>query len=264
MTNTPAKSNWSWATLRAATPARIGLCRTGSTTAAQCNLAFQLAHAEARDAVHATFNPSRLVQPLRSLNMSSVLLHSRACDRPTYLLRPDLGRKLDDASATRLAPLAERYDVAFVIADGLSTRAIHSHAIPFLNDILPILRRNNDWKVGPACLVEQGRVAIGDEIGQILGAKLIVVLIGERPGLSSPDSLGVYLTYAPRVGRSDAERNCLSNIRPSGLTYHEAAQRLGYLCDQARSRKLTGIALKDESQDGVASLQQRSSLFSRP
>ncbi len=249
MTDAPVKSSLSWATLRAATPARIGLPRTGSATATQCNLAFQLAHAEARDAVHAAFDPSKVIQPLQSRNISSVLLHSSARDRRAYLLRPDLGRKLDGASATRLASLAGGYDVAFVIVDGLSARAIHSHAIPFLDDALPIFRRNSDWKVGPACLVEQGRVAIGDEIGEILGAKLVVVLIGERPGLSSPDSLGAYLTYAPRVGRSDAERNCLSNIRPNGLTYQEAAQRLGYLCNQARSRELTGISLKDESGD---------------
>jgi ethanolamine ammonia-lyase small subunit len=225
-------------------------------------LAFQLAHAEARDAVHAAFKPSKLVQPLRARNISSVLLHSSACDRRAYLLRPDLGRKLDDASAARLAPFAGGYDVAFVIVDGLSARAIHSHAIPFLDDALSIFHRNNDWKVGPTCLVEQGRVAIGDEIGQILGAKLIVVMIGERPGLTSPDSLGIYLTYAPRVGRSDAERNCLSNIRPNGLPYQEAAKRLGYLCNEARSRELTGFALKDESHDGFSALTQASRLTS--
>ena len=138
------------------------------------------------------------------------------------------------------------YDIVFVIADGLSARAISSHAIALLDEALPAFQQGS-WKLAPVVVVEQGRVAIGDEIGEILGAKLVAVLIGERPGLSSPDSLGVYLTFAPHVGRNDAERNCLSNIRSQGMSYSEAAQRLFYLCGEARRRKLTGVELKDET-----------------
>ena len=143
-------------------------------------------------------------------------------------------------------PSAGDYDIAFVIADGLSARAISSHAIALLDEALPAFQQGS-WKLAPVVVVEQGRVAIGDEIGEILGAKLVAVLIGERPGLSSPDSLGVYLTFAPRVGRNDAERNCLSNIRSQGMSYSEAAQRLFYLCGEARRRNLTGVELKDET-----------------
>ncbi len=163
-----------------------------------------------------------------------------------YLLRPDLGRGLDESSRVRLGAFAGDYDIAFVIADGLSARAITSHAIALLDEALPKFRPDL-WKIAPIVVVEQARVAIGDEIGQMLGTKLVVVLIGERPGLTSPDSLGVYLTFAPCVGRTDAERNCLSNIRLQGMSYSEAAQRLAYLCSEARRRKLTGVALKDES-----------------
>jgi ethanolamine ammonia-lyase small subunit len=246
MTETLAKTNRKWAALRAATPARIGLPKAGSAVTTGCNLAFQLAHAEARDAVHDALNPLLLVESLQSRGLATIRLHSAACDRRTYLLRPDLGRRLDDSSAIRLASFSGDYDVAFVIADGLSARAVMSHAIPLLDEALPAFRRDS-WKVGPISVVEQGRVAIGDEIAQILRAKLVVVLIGERPGLTSPDSLGVYLTFAPRVGRTDAERNCLSNIRPAGMPYAEAAQRLAHLCNEARRRMLTGIGLKDET-----------------
>ncbi len=159
---------------------------------------------------------------------------------------PILAAKLDDASRARLAGSADDYDIAFVIADGLSARAIASHAIALLDEALPAFQQGS-WKLAPVVVVEQGRVAIGDEIGEILGAKLVAVLIGERPGLSSPDSLGVYLTFAPRVGRNDAERNCLSNIRSQGMSYSEAAQRLFYLCGEACRRKLTGVELKDET-----------------
>jgi len=244
------ETNPHWAAMRAATAARIGLPRAGSATATQANLAFQLAHAEARDAVHASYDLGELAEPLQTRGLASVRLHSAAQDRHAYLLRPDLGRRLDDASAARLQALSGECDLAFVIADGLSARAIVSHAIPLLDEVLATFRHGS-WNIGPVALVEQGRVAIGDEIGQILRAKLVAMLIGERPGLAAPDSLGVYLTFAPRIGRTDAERNCLSNIRPQGLTYHEAARRLGYLCEEARRRGLTGIELKDESHDAL-------------
>jgi ethanolamine ammonia-lyase small subunit len=205
-----------------------------------------LAHAKARDAVHEPFDLAALIDRLRERGLEAVQLHSAAADRPTYLARPDLGRRLDDPSRARLAAMARGYDLTFVLADGLSARAVTSHAPPLLDASLPQLRRDG-WRIGPVAVVEQGRVAIGDEIGSILGAELVCVLIGERPGLTSPDSLGAYLTWQPAIGRTDAERNCLSNIRPAGMAYAEAAQRLVYLCNQARLRRCTGIMLKDET-----------------
>jgi ethanolamine ammonia-lyase small subunit len=232
--------------MRAATSARIGLARAGSSIATCDHLAFQLAHARARDAVHDPLDPGVLVDRLRERGLEVVQLHSAAADRPTYLARPDLGRRLDDASRARLATTARGYDLVFVLADGLSAQAVASHAVPLLDASLPQLRRDG-WRIGPVAVVEQGRVAVGDEIGSILGAALVCVLIGERPGLTSPDSLGTYLTWQPAIGRTDAERNCLSNIRPAGMVYTEAAQRLVYLCTQARLRRCTGIMLKDET-----------------
>jgi ethanolamine ammonia-lyase small subunit len=234
------------ASLRSATPARIFLPRTGSALTTRANLEFQLAHAEARDAVGEHLDVASLVDNLQSRGLETIRLSSAARDRRTYLLRPDLGRRLDESSRVCLTGLAGEYDIAFVIADGLSARAIASHAIALLDEALPMFQPDL-WKLAPIVVVEQGRVAIGDEIGQMLGTKLVAVLIGERPGLTSPDSLGVYLTFAPNVGRTDAERNCLSNIRSQGMSYCEAAQRLAYLCSEARRRKLTGVALKDES-----------------
>ncbi len=234
------------AALRAATPARIFPPRAGLALATHANLKFQLDHAKARDAVHERLDAEALVEALRSRGMEAIRLASAAEDRRTYLLRPDLGRKLDEASRALLASYAGEFDIAFVIADGLSARAVSSHAIALLEEALPAFQKSS-WKPAPIVVIEQGRVAIGDEIGEILGAKLVAVLIGERPGLSSPDSLGVYLTFAPRVGRNDAERNCLSNIRSQGMSYSEAAQRLFHLCGEARRRKLTGVELKDET-----------------
>ena len=219
------------ASLRAATPARIFLPRAGLALRTPANLQFQLDHAEARDAVHERLDIETLIETLRSRGLEVLRLASAAPDRRTYLLRPDLGRELDEASRARLAGSVGDYDIVFVIADGLSARAISSHAIALLDEALPTFQQGS-WKLAPVVVVEQGRVAIGDEIGEILGAKLVAMLLGERPGLSSPDSLGVYLTFAPRVGRNDAERNCLSNIRSQGMSYSEAAQRLFY--DAAR------------------------------
>ena len=196
--------------------------------------------------MHERLDVETLIEALRSRGLEILRLASAAPDRRTYLLRPDLGRELDEASHERLAPLAGDYDIVFVVADGLSARAVSSHAIALLDEALPAFQQSS-WKLAPVVVVEQGRVAIGDEIGEILGAKFVAVLIGERPGLSSPDSLGVYLTFAPRVGRNDAERNCLSNIRSRGMSYSEAAQRLFYLCNEARRRNLTGVELKDET-----------------
>lgn len=232
--------------LRSATPARIFLPRAGAGLTTRATLDFQLAHAEARDAVEERLDIETLFNDLTSRGLASARVKSAARDRRSFLLRPDLGRRLDDESRERLKTLAGDYDIAFIIAEGLSARAIARHAIQVLDKTLQSLDQAS-WKVAPIVLAEQGRVALGDDIGETLGAKLAAVLIGERPGLSSPDSLGVYLTYAPRIGRTDAERNCLSNIRPQGLAYDEATRKLVYLCSEARRRRLTGVELKDEA-----------------
>ncbi|MGD9543806.1 MAG: ethanolamine ammonia-lyase subunit EutC [Methylocystis sp.] len=233
--------------LRSATSARIFLPRAGAALTTRTTLDFQLAHAEARDAVGERLDAESLVDDLTSRGLTAVRVKSAARDRRSFLLRPDLGRRLDDDSRERLKSFAGDYDLAFVIAEGLSARAIARHALPVLEQTLQSLDRSS-WNIAPIILAEQGRVALGDDIGETLGAKLVAVFIGERPGLSSPDSLGVYLTFAPRVGRTDAERNCLSNIRPQGLSYPEAARKLLYLCNEARRRRLTGVDLKDEAE----------------
>ena len=171
--------------------------------------------------------------------LPALALESQAEDRATYLRRPDLGRALSEESAALLNP--GTYDVVFVIADGLSALAVERHALQLLRAILPLIP---GWRLAPVCVVEQGRVAVGDAIGEALHARLAVVLIGERPGLSSPDSLGVYITWDPRRGRKDAERNCISNIREEGLGYAAAASRLHYYMDEASRRQMTGLGLR--------------------
>ena len=235
-----------WARLRRHTAARIGLARAGSGLATREHLSFQLAHARARDAVHDALDPAPLLEGLRDRGLEPLHLRSAAGERRAYLLRPDLGRRLDERSRDRLDACARGHDFVLVLADGLAARAVERHALPLIDAALPELRRQH-WRLGPAAVVEQGRVAIGDEIGAVLDAALVAVLIGERPGLTSPDSLGVYLTWAQAIGRQDAERNCLSNIRPDGMGYAEAAAKLVYLLTEARRRRLTGVALKDEA-----------------
>ena len=238
-----------WATLRRFTPARIALGRSGTSLPTEPQLAFQLAHAQARDAVHRAFDADSTAQAIQALGLSTRLVHSAAADRPTYLQRPDRGRRLDEASVAGLKAPAASSDLALVIADGLSALAVERHAAPFLAALLPLLRSANPtWSLAPVVLVRQGRVAIGDEIGALLQASVVLMMIGERPGLSSPDSLGLYLTWAPRPGRNDAERNCISNVRPEGLPYDDAAHRAAWLLNAARARQLTGVALKDESE----------------
>ncbi len=233
-----------WTALRAYTPARIGLPRAGAAVATRETLAFQLAHALARDAVHDALDPGPLAAALAARSLASLQVHSAAPDRERYLLRPDLGRRLDEASAAALARQAGGCDLAIVIADGLSARAAATHA-PALVDALWAKLRG--FTIAPIVIAEQARVALGDEIGALLRARLVVVLIGERPGLTAPDSLGAYLTFAPRLGRTDAERNCLSNIRPEGMSYAEAARRLAFLCGEALRLGLSGVGLKDET-----------------
>ncbi len=227
--------------LRDFTPARVDLGRAGHSLPTRELLEFQLAHAQARDAVHTALDVRLIAAELK--NLPFITLASAATDRTTYLRRPDLGRRLNANSRERLTPLASDYEAAFVIADGLSALAVHRHAVPLLDRVLPSL----DWRIAPVAIVEQGRVAIGDEIGEVLGASLVVVLIGERPGLSSPDSLGVYLTWKPRIGRTDAERNCISNIRAEGLSYAAGAQKLLFLMNESRRLKLSGVKLKEDA-----------------
>jgi ethanolamine ammonia-lyase small subunit len=227
--------------LRDFTPARVDLGRTGHSVRTRELLEFQLAHAKARDAVHQWLDVNSVAL---ELNVPSVRLATEARDRATYLRHPDLGRRLNAESRQRLGTFKSEYEAAFVIADGLSALAIHRHAAPFLAVVLPKL----DWRIAPVTIVEQARVAIGDEIGELLGAKLAVVLIGERPGLSAPDSLGVYLTWQPRHGRADADRNCISNVRAEGLSYELAAHKLLFLMNESRRLKLSGVKLKESAQ----------------
>jgi len=235
-----------WQRLRRFTDARIALGRAGVSLPTRPHLEFQFAHARARDAVHLTLDIPVLETELAARQIETVRLRSAAGDRRTYLTRPDLGRQLDDDSRERLSAFSADGGVVFVVADGLSALAVHRHAIPLLEIVLPRATETG-LEGGLVVLVDHGRVAIGDEIGERLGAAMSVVLIGERPGLSSPDSLGVYLTYDPRVGRTDAERNCISNIRREGLAYAEAAQKLVYLMTEAYRRRLSGVQLKDET-----------------
>ena len=244
-----------WRSLRRFTPARIGLGRAGISLPTAAQLEFQLAHAQARDAVHRPLDREALCAEVEALGLEVLSLHSAAGSRAVYLQRPDLGRRLDAASVQALAQRHARgpasVDLAIVVADGLSALAVQRHAVPLLAELLPLLAPSptlpTGWAIGPVGVVEQGRVAVGDGVGEALGAAAVLVLIGERPGLSSPDSLGIYLTWAPRIGRTDAERNCISNVRPEGLDCRSAAQRLAYLLGQARARQLTGVALKDDS-----------------
>lgn len=237
-----------WTKLRQFTPARIALGRTGISLPTSAHLDFQLAHARARNAVHHVLDRERLKAALEERGHEVVMVHSAAPDRPTYLQRPDLGRRLDDASRHWLEARGKgSHDVAFVIADGLSAFAIETNVVPFLDVMVPRAGREG-WRLAPISIVGQGRVASGDEIGELMGAELVVMLIGERPGLSSPDSLGIYLTFKPRVGTTDADRNCISNVRREGLSYEDAAHKLVYLIGEARRRQLSGVHLKDESE----------------
>lgn len=240
-----------WLELRRLTPARIALGRTGTSIPTGAQLDFQFAHAQARDAVHLPFDHGALSRQLAERGRDSLLLHSAAIDRHSYLQRPDLGRRLSDESAQALRDHAQAnpagVDLAVVIADGLSALAVHKHSVPFLTHMEEHAHAQG-WSMSPVMLVEQGRVAVADEIGQLLGAKMVVILIGERPGLSSPDSLGLYFTYNPKVGLTDAYRNCISNVRLEGLSYAMAAHRLLYLMREACRRQLSGVNLKDEAQ----------------
>jgi ethanolamine ammonia-lyase small subunit len=242
-------------TLQSYTPARVSLQRTGHSLTTSEILDLQLATAQARDAVHATLDVPALTHGLDQRKLVSLVLTSSAATRADYLRDPTLGRTLGAHSVAALKNLsaeageassASGYcnpcDIVFVIAEGLSALAVDRHALPLLDAALPLL--DSTWNIAPICIVEQGRVAIADPVGEILGAKSSVILIGERPGLSSPDSLGAYITWSPRAGRSDAERNCISNIRPEGLSYREAAALLHFYLTESRRLGQSGTLLK--------------------
>ena len=222
--------------LRDYTTARVALGITGESLPTNALLDFRLAHARARDAVHFPLDTATLTTELLACNLTPVVLHSAAANRDEYLRRPDKGRRLNSASAQIVA--THHHPTALILADGLSALAVHRHVIPLLKEIAP------DPQL-PIWLVQQGRVAIGDHIGELLQAELSIVILGERPGLTTPDSLGIYLTWHPHIGRTDAERNCISNIHTHGLSYAEAAHKLAFLTNQAKRRKLSGVALKE-------------------
>jgi ethanolamine ammonia-lyase small subunit len=235
-----------WASARAVTPARIGLARAGASIATTPWLAFRLAHARARDAVHAQLDVARLAADLAAIGWADEVLavESAVADRQEYLLRPDLGRRLSAGAETRLG-VTGPCDLAIVVADGLSARAAQAYAASVLAAMRPAL---TDWSVAAPVIVLNGRVAIGDSVAGRRQARAVLVLIGERPGLSAPDSLGAYITWMPHTATTDAERNCVSNIRPGGNAPGEAAARIVFLLGAMRRRGVSGVALKDESE----------------
>ena len=239
--------------LRSFTPARVALGRSGASLPTKPLLDFTLDHARARDAVHAAFDAPLLVAGIRALGLAVTEVRSRAADRRDYLRRPDLGRQLDAGSAEALAQSAAKpCQLAIVIGDGLSAAAVHAHAVALVKSLLLRLAANHGVAIGHVVVASGARVALGDEIGAILGARMVVTLIGERPGLSAPDSLGAYLTFAPKPGLTDAERNCVSNIHHAGLGYDEAAFKIAWLVRAGLAREVTGVTLKDESGDPPA------------
>jgi ethanolamine ammonia-lyase small subunit len=230
-----------WETLRAATRARVGLGRAGDGLTTAENLRLAAAHAQARDAVHTALDTEALVAALGE--RGGPVVHSQVADRTEYLQRPDLGRRLAPDHGLEAGDPADRPDLAVVVGDGLSATAAAQHAAPLLDALLP---RLDGWSIAPVVVAEQARVALGDEVAAALGARMVLVLIGERPGMSAPDSLGAYLTFDPRHGRADSERNCVSNIRPpDGLTYADAAEVLSALMTESCRRGLSGGGRQD-------------------
>ena len=249
---TPAPPTRSLEDLRELTPARVGLGRAGASMTTDALLAFTLDHARARDAVHTAFDIPRLVAGLAGLGLQASQVCSQASGRSNYLRRPDLGRMLDQDSRLALAGLGGgASELAIVIGDGLSPAAVNIHAVELVRHLGPRLTEAGIG-IGHVVIASGARVALGDEIGAALGARMVAMLIGERPGLSAPDSLGVYLTFAPRIGLTDEKRNCVSNIHGAGLSYDEAAFKIAWLVSAGLKRQVTGVALKDES--GSASL----------
>jgi ethanolamine ammonia-lyase small subunit len=244
MENKPVKTADSWESLRAFTAARIALGRVGESIPLSESLQFKLAHAHARDAVYSSLDVSLLSQELTASKTSFLILHSQAETREQYLQRPDLGRLLHTTSREIVKDNAIGADICIILADGLSAHAINTNALPLLEALLPLFKGMN-YTISPICLAEQARVALADPIAYGLQCKLAIVLIGERPGLSAADSIGAYLTYDPKPGLTDERRNCVSNIRPEGLSFDLAARKIFYLVQEALKRKLSGVELKD-------------------
>jgi len=235
-----------WSSLKVFTIARIALGRTGTSVPLKETLNFKLAHAYARDAVYSSIDIDRLSSDFRDLALEFSNVKSKAKDRKEYLQRPDLGRQLDEASVGQLKNFCSTgYDVSIIISDGLSATAISRHVTGLLQELLPQIQRAN-YTVSPVVVAENARVALADQIGELLKARMTIMLIGERPGLTSYDSLGAYITYSPKIGLTDEARNCVSNIRTAGLSYKAAGDKIFYLTQQVLSRKLSGVNLKDE------------------
>jgi ethanolamine ammonia-lyase small subunit len=243
----PAPPSRSLEALRELTPARVGLGRSGASLPTDALLAFTLDHARARDAVHAAFDAKRLVAELAGLGLEVSEVCSQAHNRRDYLRRPDLGRMLDPDSRRVLEKRSGgASELVIVIGDGLSPAAVNGHAAELVRHLISRLTEAG-IRFGDVVVASGARVALGDEIGALLGARMVVMLIGERPGLSAPDSLGAYLTFAPRIGLTDEKRNCVSNIHGAGLSYNEAAFKIAWLVREGIARRVTGVALKDES-----------------
>ena len=240
-----------WIALRRFTQARIALGRAGHAAPTQALLDFQLAHAQARDAVQLPWNINAFAGQLRDIGEETLILQTPVSSRSEYLRRPDFGRVLTEESRIRLCNFKARgVDVALIVSNGLSSTAVERRGIALLQTILEGLRVRQ-FHIAPICLVANGRVALLDDIGSVLDARVAVIVIGERPGLSAADSLGVYLSYAPKKGNTDAERNCISNIHPpEGLSYESATRKLLYLIEESVRRGFSGVALKDEM-DGL-------------
>lgn len=236
-----------WQFLQTYTPARIARGRVGHSLPTHELLKFQADHAQARDAVYSALDIEKITQSFtESFDLQVLTLKSEIQSRTQYLQRPDLGRTLSQKAREELMAVDEsESDICFVIADGLSAQAVNKNALPVLENLLPQLQKNN-WKIAPICIVEQGRVAVADEIGFLLKSEIVVILIGERPGLTSPDSMGAYITFRTYVGITDESRNCVSNIRPEGLGFQEATDKILYILTEIRSKKLSGVNLKDE------------------
>jgi ethanolamine ammonia-lyase small subunit len=244
-----ARPAGTWAPLRACTPARIGLARAGVSIAAGPLLDFRAAHAAARDAVTIPLDAAALASRLASLGSSVMTTVSCARDRREYLMRPDLGRELSPGSAQTLAARKGEYDLAIVVADGLSSTAVQRHVAPLLERLLPAI--SETWHIAPIVIAEQARVGLGDSICSVLGAASVLVLIGERPGLSATDSLSAYITWAPQRGVTDVDRNCVSNIRPEGVVYGKAVRQIVYLLNAARAGSYSGVTLKNRADESV-------------
>ena len=247
MSNLPEKQT-NFDILQELTAARLGLMRAGSSVATREVLKFDLDHARARDAVHLPFDTAAFEEELKKRELEFLSVQSAAKDRTTYLQRPDLGRKLSEESRQELQNYtmgnAISADICIVIADGLSSKAIDANAINFLDEFLPLLPRNN-WSLAPLVVAKQGRVALADEVGEVLNVRLSIILIGERPGLTAADSMGIYFTYEPKTGKTDADKNCISNVREGGLSLKEAALKLENLIQSSFKLCLSGVGLKD-------------------